>query len=103
MGIRALTNSVGSRHSDGAVNWNHVPGKPHRCEMTLGLGSGDTQMRSTIYYWDSQREKSFKEHPSFPEMFSGILSLQHLCCHYGFIRLFYKRKKKAPNECFYIY
>lgn len=58
MGIRALTNSVGSRHSDGAVSWNHVPGKPHRCEMTLGLGSGDTQMRSTIYYWDSQRKRN---------------------------------------------
>lgn len=35
------------------------------------------QIRSTVYYQDSQRKKkSFKDRPSFPEMFSGILSLQ---------------------------
>jgi len=42
MGVRAQTNLVGSRPGDGSVNWNHIPGKLHRCEMTLGMGAGAT-------------------------------------------------------------
>lgn len=104
MGIRAQTNSVGSRHDDGSVNWNHVPGKLHRCEMTLGLGGGATPDQIYRPLLGLPEEKC----PLKNTLFSLRRSLISWACntcvhHYGFIKGFCKRKKKAPNECFYIY
>lgn len=55
MGIRALTSSVGSRHSDGSASWAYVPGKPRRCETHQDWELDVPQIRSTLLLY--QRKK----------------------------------------------
>lgn len=64
----------------GPVFWEH-----HRGVKSHQEGGGDTSEQTYCLLLGSRgKKRSFKEHPSFPEMSSGLL-LTAVCRHYGFI------------------